>query len=299
MNQLPPDRYLDVNGVRTRYWMVGEQGTPILLVHGILRFAEDWIHNIEALAQNHRVYVVDLVGYGCTDKPDIDYTQEEFVIFLKNFMEILGLHQVTAIGHSMGGGILTNLAYHHPDKVARMVLVASAGLGKEVHYGFRLGTLPWLPQVMARPNRLIISRAFKDVVYNGEIISPAVVEEAYQRFYLPGARNALLKTIRSGLTLRGIKREILDQVRQALPSLSIPILIIWGRQDNVVPLHHAHTALEHLPNAQLYVMEECGHFPMFEHPRTFNRLVDTFLACTEAAVRPELLVDVGAQQLGR
>jgi 4,5:9,10-diseco-3-hydroxy-5,9,17-trioxoandrosta-1(10),2-diene-4-oate hydrolase len=191
-----------------------------------LRFAEDWTHNLEALAQTHRVYAIDLIGYGCTDKPDIEYRLDDFVAFVRGFMDAVGIERATLIGHSLGGGVAINVAHRYPERVERLVLVAGAGFGQKVHLFFRLASLPVLPRLWAHPTRLIMRQAFRQVVYDGDLITDDMVDLAYERFYLPGARAALLKTIRNGVTLPGIRREILTLVQEALPSITMPTLII-------------------------------------------------------------------------
>ena len=290
MDHPPPDRYVQVGDIKTRYWAVGESGPVLILVHGILRFAEDWLHNIESLAQNHRVYAIDLIGYGCTSKPDIEYVLEDFVAFVRGFMDAIGIERATLIGHSLGGGVVLNVAHRYPERVERLVLVAGAGFGQKVHLFFRLASLPVLPKLWARPTRLVIRQAFRQVVYDGSVITDDMVELAYERFYLPGARAALLKTIRNGVTLPGIRREILTLVQEALPSIIMPTLVIWGRQDPVLPVAHADVAVERLPNARLHLLDECGHFPMFEHPRIFNALLNEFLAENGTIAPPSFLL---------
>jgi 4,5:9,10-diseco-3-hydroxy-5,9,17-trioxoandrosta-1(10),2-diene-4-oate hydrolase len=290
MDYPPPDRYVQVGDIKTRYWAVGESGSALILIHGILRFAEDWTHNLEALAQTHRVYAIDLIGYGCTDKPDIEYRLDDFVAFVRGFMDAVGIERATLIGHSLGGGVAINVAHRYPERVERLVLVAGAGFGQKVHLFFRLASLPVLPRLWAHPTRLIMRQAFRQVVYDGDLITDDMVDLAYERFYLPGARAALLKTIRNGVTLPGIRREILTLVQEALPSITMPTLIIWGRQDPVLPVAHADIAIERLPNARLHLLDECGHFPMFEHPHIFNALVNEFLVESGTIAPPSFLL---------
>ena len=298
MRQIPPDRTIQVGDVKTRYWALGRHGPVVICMHGIMRFAEDWLYNIEALAQNHRVYVLDLVGYGCSDKPDIDYSLDDFVSFLHEFMVVLGIERATLIGHSMGGGIALNLAHRHPEKVERLVLAAGAGFGQEVHLALRLASLPMVAELCIHPNRAIISHAFKQVVYDPAIITAEMTALAHQRFYLPQAKEALLKTIRSGVALPGVRAEVLAILQQAIPTITAPVLIIWGRQDPVLPVEHAYMAVESLPNAQVHILDECGHFPMFEHPQVFNALVTEFLNQTISLPlplsRPIELLEVAA-----
>jgi len=277
MNQKPLDQYINVGDIRTRYWKVGDYGPPVILVHGILRFVEDWLLNIEALAQNHQVYALDLVGHGCTDKPDMTYSMNELAEFLNDFMAALGIERATLIGHSLGGGVVLTQAYQRPEKVDHLVSVAGAGFGQKVHPIFQLASCTRLADLLARPTRIFIARAFKEVFYDPTIITPEMIDFAYAMFYRPGAREAFLQTVKAGLNWRGVRPEILAAIDAALPTITIPVLIIWGRQDKILPVRQARSALERLPKARLNLLDECGHFPMLEHPHVFNALVREFL----------------------
>ncbi|MEM7034448.1 MAG: alpha/beta fold hydrolase, partial [Chloroflexota bacterium] len=284
MENMPEDLYINVNSVRTRYWVMGD-GPPVILVHGILRFAEEWMLNLATLAQNYRVYVPDLIGHGKTDKPEIDYRFDQLTGFLNDFMETMGIERATLVGHSMGGGICLGHTLLHPEKVDKLILVSSAGFGRDVHAALRLATIPLLAKVLSKPRRLIISQAFRQILYDHSLITDELVDFAYEMFYLPGAREAVLKLIQTNLTLGGLRRELLDEVDEALPTLEAPTLLIWGRQDPVIPSRHSYKAIEWIKNAQLRILDECAHFPMWEHPEVFNALVQEFIH-TEIAPVP-------------
>ena len=143
------NKYTTVNGIKTRYCACGEQGPVILLIHGFVGSIEHWTTNIEALAKNHRVYALDMIGFGYTDKPqNLEYNDELFVQFIKNFIDTLGLKKINLIGHSLGGAVCLGFAIKYPVLLSKLVLVSSAGFGKDLPLGFRLLTLPLIGELI-------------------------------------------------------------------------------------------------------------------------------------------------------
>ena len=135
MKQSYEDHYVDVGGINTRFWTTGEAGTVIILLHGIMSTAEVWLANIPSLAENHRVYAMDLPGFGLTDKVPA-YFISEGARFVDDFMKIQNIDRATLIGNSMGGGFALQYAIDYPDKVDRLVLVDSLGLGLKTSFFF-------------------------------------------------------------------------------------------------------------------------------------------------------------------
>ena len=132
-----------VNGTETAYTAAGEDGAPVVLVHGGAGDRRDWSKNIEALASSHRVFVPDLIGYGETSRPDGPYTIDRFAGFLGEFMDRLGIEMACLVGHSLGGRIALEVASTSPERIARLVLVAPIGFGRLSPIGYALGTVAW------------------------------------------------------------------------------------------------------------------------------------------------------------
>ena len=130
--QTPEDRYIKIGGINTRYWMAGDTGPNVILIHGVGRFLEEWLPSFDALAANCRVYALDLPGHGHTDKPlSASYRLADLARFVNDFMGALDIPPAHVVGHSLGGGIALQLTLQFPEVVNRLVLVCSAGLGKE------------------------------------------------------------------------------------------------------------------------------------------------------------------------
>ena len=182
----PPDRYLQVNGINTRYWQMGDQGSAIILLHGGNGSIEFWLYNIANLAQHHQVYAFDMVGAGKSDCPDADYALADQAEFLRSFMAALSIESATLIGNSMGGGVALEFTRLYPDRVDRLVLVASMGFGAEISLGIRLIILPEIVNLL-RPGRWMIPAMLKANFYDGNSLPPEWIEFRYPIFASLGA----------------------------------------------------------------------------------------------------------------
>jgi pimeloyl-ACP methyl ester carboxylesterase len=276
--QVLKDRYIKVGNHRTRYWALGDKGTTVILIHGLCVSADIWMHNIEALAKEHRVFVPDLVGFGRSDEPESSFSPSDYTCFLDDFMDILNLEKVNLVGQSLGGGIALNYAIQFPQKVNKLVLAGSAGLGREVVWTLRLKSIPFLGELISVRSRKGVELSFKLAVCNQALITKDFVELYYEFFSQPRFQKFSLRIVRSIINIRGARDEVLAPIQDNLDRVTQPTLIIWGEKDRVLPLKHAYHARERLPNARLEIFEGCGHIPFFERAEEFNHLVLDFLA---------------------
>jgi len=164
-----------------------------------------------------------------------------------------------------------------PDKVEKLVLVNSAGLGKKVTLLLRLLTLPIVGKLLARPSRKGTANFLKECVYDSTLITDELVEFGYSLAALPGAQNSLLSMVRTVGNIRGMRKDVLRSIVDNLTTITAPTLIFWGQQDRILPVAYAHVAEEKIPDAQLHIFDPCGHFPQLERPEEFNSLVLKFL----------------------
>ncbi len=290
-------------GARLHYRRAGE-GEPVLLLHGIAHSCRAWDRVLVPLAERYDVIALDLPGCGMSDKPDTDYSLGSQAVAVRFVLDELGLDCVSAVGHSLGGGVAMTLAYHYPERVGRLALVSSGGLGRELHPIFRMATLPWAPEYVmrgifhryARAPRNAITRAITGATGDPFFFNPeghrAEMEELLETMEQPEAQRAFLSMLRSASSVAGQAVSALDRLGLA----SFPILIVWGRQDHVFPVQHAHHAAEVVPEADLVVIEECGHFPQLEATSTFNHELLDWLARTESRpVDPRALLGRAGQ----
>ena len=147
------DKYIKVKGINTRYWEKGNEGTDLILIHGIGSYMETWENNVEFFSQNHRVFVLDLPGFGRSDKPDVQYSFPYFTQFVLDFMDAQGIERASLVGNSMGGGISQHVAIQAPDRVTKLVLVNSTGFSKRLTILFRVSSLPLIGELLSRPSR--------------------------------------------------------------------------------------------------------------------------------------------------
>jgi pimeloyl-ACP methyl ester carboxylesterase len=276
--QLPQDRYIKVGHINTRFWAVGDQGLPVVLIHGLGGSVENWMLNVHALAERHQVYAVDLVGFGRSDRPSVPYSISYLTDFCQDFLTALEVERASLVGNATGGAVSLLLALRSPERVDKLVLVDSAGMGREVMALLRLASLPVVGELVLRPSRANAKLYFRSCFYDPARIPEGVIEWGYEMMTLPGTQSAFLRTLCSMCNLWGGKGEDLDTIQRNLQRITAPALIVWGKQDKVLPVTHAHIAAEKLPNAELHIFERCGHMSMFECAQAFNALVLHFLA---------------------
>jgi pimeloyl-ACP methyl ester carboxylesterase len=275
----PQDRYINIGKINARYWTEGNQGSPVILIHGIGLYIESWLPSFNTLAKQHKVYAVDLPGHGKTEKPlNISYTIDNLSQFIKDFMTALDIEKAHIVGHSLGGAIGTRLALTQAASVDRLVLVGSAGLGKEATMVLRIISVPILGEMLTRPSLSGSANLAKMLVYDPAVMTNELIELAYQMSLLPDMQKSFLRVLRANGNLFGQSKSMYIPNVQGLPSITKPVLVVWGRQDQVVPVAHAEVATKYLPNVRVQLLDNCGHMPMLEHTVDFNKLLLDFLS---------------------
>jgi pimeloyl-ACP methyl ester carboxylesterase len=276
--QKPQDQYVKVGNINTRFWAAGDKGTYVILLHPGLGTVEMWQHNLNALAQHHRVYAIDTIGFGRTDKPEVPYSMAYSAQHVNEFMEVQGIEVASLVGNCLGGAISLQFAINFPEKLEKLVLVDSFGLGREMAFIMRMSTVPVIGELLMRPSRRLPSMLGKKSTYDPAVITDELVEDLYQCISLPGAQKAYMSVFCAVQNFRGPRPEILRFIGDNLGNIAAPTLIIWGKQDRILPVAHAYVAREKIPNSELHIFDPCGHIPEFECPEEFNALVLEFLA---------------------
>ena len=275
---MPAERTVDVNGLHARFLRAGEDGPPVVLIHGLGASAEIWSANIGALAAGHRVFVPDLPGFGRTAMPPgMDFSPAAYSRFVRDFMAALGIGRAALVGHSLGGGVALRVTLDDPGRVDRLVLASSAGLGPDVSLPLRIASLPFFDRVFFRPPLPVFTRFLRRLVYDPAAISPEFARLYYDMFFQPGAVRTFAAILRAVVTIRGARPGILEPIREGLGTIAAPVLILWGRRDRILPVGQALDAAGRIPGARLHIFERCGHMPNVEYPEAFNRLVLEFL----------------------
>ena len=276
MIELPgKSRYVTVDGIDTHYVVAG-QGPPLLLVHGLGASVVTWRDNIGPLSNAFQVYAIDLPGHGDTDKPDFDYAADAIVDFIMGFAQSLNLDRPGIIGNSIGGALGMMTAIRYPELVSRLILVSSASLGREVSIYLRLVSLPILGDVLESSSvggtKFMLYKVFHDRSFATE----ELVEELFRCRRMPGAKKAVVRVIRNTINLLGVRKEhiLVDK----LECLKLPVMIVWGAQDQILPVSHAYRASKAAAHVRLQVFDQCGHWPHIEKASEFNSLVLKFLS---------------------
>jgi 4,5:9,10-diseco-3-hydroxy-5,9,17-trioxoandrosta-1(10),2-diene-4-oate hydrolase len=275
------DRYVQVNGYNIRYWMKGE-GPPVVLIHGIGGSADYWGYNIGPLSQKQRIYALDLLGFGRSEKPAISYTLPFMAEFIAHFMDTLDLERASFVGWSLGGIISMEFALDFPDRLNKLVLVGPAGLGRELNLFLRLMTIPILGEVIYGPTRWGTRNTLRLLFYDPKFVTEELVELAFELAKLPGARRTFLTVLRYGVDLGGLKKELLEPLLKRIPRIKAPTLIIWGKEDRIIPVAHAQVGKDLIRGSKLHIFERCGHAPHIERAEEFNALVSSFLSPSSA-----------------
>lgn len=266
----------------------GGSGETIVLVHGLAGNSGTWKDVMPSLAESYDVIAPDLLGHGESAKPMGDYSLGAHASGLRDLLGALGVRSATLIGHSFGGGVAMQVAYQHPELCDRLVLVSSGGLGKDVSWLLRLGTLPFseyaMPMVFSRRVAEGGNRLGEGLDRRLGWRSPRLREWWRSYSSLAGAENrkAFVRTIRTVIDTGGQTVSALDRLYLAS---HVPTLIVWGDHDEIIPVSHAEIAHEAVPGSTLCILPGVGHFPHTEVPDRFLEVVEEFLATTEPASR--------------
>ena len=269
-------RYIEVAGIGTHFVVEG-QGPPVVLIHGLGSSLATWQRTIPPLARRHTVYALDMPGHGDSEKPDIEYSLEAGIDYLDALLDALDVPRAALVGNSMGGLLSLGFALERPKRVTRLALVDAAGLGREMAFLLRLASLPIVGELMRRSSVFGYARALmRQASFEGRVTWRVLVDALRGARIAPEASHAELNALRNGASFRGVRPGyiLLDR----LPELAMPLLVVWGAQDKVLPVTHAYAAARKHPSARVEVLDRCGHWPQLEQADEFNRILGAFLA---------------------
>ena len=270
---------IDLHGRELSY-LSGGEGPVLLLVHGMAGTCENWSEVIEPLARRHTVIAPDLPGHGLSEGGRGDYSLGSLASGLRDLLLVLGHERATLVGHSLGGGIAMQFSYQFPEMVERLVLVSSGGLGPDVSPILRAAALPGADIFIAATAGTgqkvggAIGRGLSAVG-----IEPAAdiaeVARGYASLAEPRRRKAFLATLRAVVGTEGQRVSASDRLYLAE---EIPILIVWGSRDPIIPVRHGEDAHRALAGSTLEIFEGTGHMPQVEQPGHFIAVLEHFVA---------------------
>ena len=274
-----------IHGHQRAYVMAG-QGPALLLLHGLGCDHTTWEPVIRSLAKKYTVIAPDLLGHGRSAKPRADYSVGGYANGMRDLLTVLNIDKVTVVGHSLGGGVAMQFAYQFPERTERMILVAPGGLGPEVTPIIRAVSLPGFHAVMGALTlpglRHLGMAGMRALSRSGLSMTHDLdeVAEIYDTFKDPRARRAIRHVVRAVVDTRG---QIVTMVDRAYLTQAMPMLVVWGSEDKVIPVKHAETAAAVAPGAHVEVLGNSGHFPHKDHPERFVKIVNDFVRSTQPA----------------
>jgi len=276
---VPPERLVDAGGIRTCFVQRGSTGPEILLLHGFGSSTYTWRKNLDELGKFARVTAIDIKGFGLTEKPrDGKYNEAAYARHVLATMDALKLRKPVIVGNSMGGGIAARVALEHPDRCSGLILVDAVRPFSRID--FEAGGVD-TTKFRGRSSILAVAlvrslltrerlRGMLESVYEGR---EPVTEEMVDAYFVPttieGAPEALLSMMNPPP----------DTARPVpFSTLKCPVTILWGRQDNVIPLAAGEALARDIPKAEFLVWDGAGHLPHEDDPARFHDLVRSFLS---------------------
>ena len=282
-------RQLVLHGQQTTFREAGagSGGPVVLLLHGLASSSTTWAPVMPNLGRHAHLIAPDLLGHGGSAKPHSgDYSLGAHAAELRDLLLALDIDKVTVVGHSYGGGVAMQFTYLFPELTERLVLVSSGGLGREVAFALRAATLPGTAMVLrmaaaAAPTWL--PRLVRVVLRALPSASAAEIEgltRALSSFADEGARGAFAQTVRGALNWSGQR---LEGTERLYLLAELPVLLVAGDRDTVIPAAHTVDAHRLIPDSRLEIFADTGHFLHAERPRRFARLLREFLDTTHPA----------------
>ena len=260
------------------FYAVAGEGAPVLLLHGFGGEIWMWEKQVEALSKRYRLYIPDLLGYGYSDRPKIDYTPSLFIDMIRQFMDQLGMRSASLIGNSMGGGVAWAFAIAHPERVDKLVLIDSippqvvpAVRNRLLRWFLAIRHVPLLPYLaMALRTRRMVRTVLMEAIHDDRLVTDVVVERQYQIGRIAGTARVMASTVRYA--------DEVARYADALETLRKPTLIVWGEQDELFPVAVGSQLHASIRDSELVVIKGSGHMPMWEKPDETNQAIVEFLS---------------------
>ena len=279
MPKAPEVQYLTIHGHRRAFVKTGS-GPAVLLLHGLGCDHTTWAPVIAALSRRYTVIAPDLLGHGKSAKPRADYSVGGYANGMRDLLTVLGIDKVTVVGHSLGGGVAMQFAYQFPERTERMILVAPGGMGPDVTMAIRAVTLPGFHAAMGVVTlpglRHLTTTALRALAASGVSRARDLDEVAaiVDSFKDRKARTAIRHVVSHVVDWRG---QVVTMADRAYLTAAMPMCVIWGTDDAVIPVRHAGNAAEMAPAAMVEVIANAGHFPHKDHPQRFVKIVNDFI----------------------
>ncbi|ANW64412.1 MULTISPECIES: alpha/beta fold hydrolase [Mycolicibacterium] len=276
-----------IHGYRRAFRIAGS-GPALLLIHGIGDNSTTWASVQAKLAQRFTVIAPDLLGHGQSDKPRADYSVAAYANGMRDLLGVLDIERVTVVGHSLGGGVAMQFAYQFPQLVERLILVGAGGVTHDVNIALRAASLPLGGEALALLRLPLVLPA---VQVAGKVAGSLLGNTSLGRelphvlrilrdLPEPTASSAFTRTLRAVVDWRG---QVVTMLDRCYLTESVPVQLIWGDRDVVIPVSHARMAHAAMPGSELEIFAGSGHFPFHDDPDRFVEVVQRFIDTTEPA----------------
>jgi pimeloyl-ACP methyl ester carboxylesterase len=276
---------LDLHGHQVVYRMAGS-GPPVVLIHGMINSSRHWQGVAERLAKRHTVIAPDLIGHGDSATPRGDYSLGAHAAVIRDLLAALGVDRATMVGHSLGGGIAMVFFWQFPERVERLGLVSSGGLGPQVSPLLRSAALPGARGLLALAAHRRVTGALHGA---GEALRARgagvgvqlqAVARALRPLENPGAREAFAHSLRAVIDPRGQRVSATDRLYLLR---DVPTLLVWGERDRTIPRAHGEAAHAAIPGSRLVTLPRAAHFPHLEDPAGLAAALESWIAATRPA----------------
>ena len=274
---------IELHGHRAIYRKAGS-GPPVVLIHGMVNSSRHWEQVALRLADSYTVIAPDLIGHGDSATPRGDYSLGAHAASIRDLLAAIGIDRATIVGHSLGGGVAMQFFYQFPQRVERLVLVSSGGLGRDVSPLLRTAAMPGASLMLSLAAHRRVLSALMDA---GERMRARgwskgvylkAIARALRPLEQPGARRAFLQTLRSVIDVRGQHVSATDRLYLLN---SMPTLVVWGERDNTIPLAHGRDTHRAVPGSRFETLPRAAHFPNLEDPEGLAAVLRDFIETTE------------------
>ena len=258
------EKFVTIKRNSIRYLEDGDQSDRnLILLHGLGGYAERWSNLMPFLNKKYHIFAPDIIGYGQSDKPSVDYTPEFFIKFVFDFIEALGIKKTFIIGTSLGGQITAECAATQNPIIEKIILISPAGIMKK-----STPTLDAYTMAALYPNRDSVKNAYQMMVGPGIQISEISIERFVNNMSRPNAKMVFLST------LLGLKNS--PDIFDKLEKINIPTLVICGKDDKLIPFEYSQQFVSLIKNCEFMPMEGCGHSPYVEDPERLSDIIIKF-----------------------
>ena len=274
-----------MHGRRVIYRIAGS-GPPVVLIHGMLNSSSHWRSVALNLAGEHTVIAPDLIGHGDSAAPRGDYSLGAHAASIRDLLAAVGIGRATLVGHSLGGGVALQFFYQFPQRVERLALVSSGGLGHDVSQMLRTAALPGMSTLLSMTIHARLLGALQDT--GGRLrrrgydwgVHLQATTRALRPLQNAGAREAFLQTLRAVIDVHGQRVSATDRLYLLE---SIPTMIVWGERDHTIPVSHGRRAHAGIPGSRFRTLAKAAHFPHLDDPDGLSEVLRSFFKETSPA----------------